>query len=182
MLQTTILTNLNLGDNCITYEGSRYLAQALKVNKSLIHLDLKLNRLDDKAGSKLCIDLLNNNSGLQFLGLSSNRLSNMFCESLSEFLKANTSLQCLDISCNLIGESSATTLKSSLEGNKFIVSIDVCKNQLEEKTIEEINEIVLKNYLKSNSISYQKIGNCKSPAIESFRCWVAHEDTGRGGG
>ena len=64
VLQTTILTNLNLGDNCITYEGSRYLAQALKVNKSLIHLDLKLNRLDDKAGSKLCIDLLNNNSGL----------------------------------------------------------------------------------------------------------------------
>jgi len=64
VLQTTILTNLNLGDNSITYEGSRYLAQALKVNKSLIHLDLKLNRLDDKAGSKLCIDLLNNNSGL----------------------------------------------------------------------------------------------------------------------
>lgn len=64
VLQTSILTHLNLSDNCITYEGSRYLAQALKVNKSLISLDLKLNRLDDKAGSKLCIDLLNNNSGL----------------------------------------------------------------------------------------------------------------------
>jgi hypothetical protein len=105
----------------------------------------------------------------------------MFCESLSEFLKANVSLQCLDISCNLIGESSATTLKSSLEGNKFIVSIDVCKNQLEEKTIEEINEIVLKNYLKSNSISYQKLGNCKSPPISCFRCWIGHQNTGRRG-
>jgi len=181
VLQTTILTNLNLGDNCITYEGSRYLAQALKVNKSLIHLDLKLNRLDDKAGSKLCIDLLNNNSGLQFLGLSSNRLSNMFCESLSEYLKANVSLQSLDISCNLIGESSATTLKSSLEGNKYIVSIDVCKNQLEEKTIEEINEIVLKNYLKSSNISYQKLGNCKSYTTVCFRCWIGLESIGRRG-
>jgi hypothetical protein len=72
VLQTSILTHLNLGDNNINYEGSRYLAQALKVNRSLISLDLKLNRLDDKAGSKLCIDLLNNNSGLKNIGLSSN--------------------------------------------------------------------------------------------------------------
>lgn len=86
------MTHLNLGDNSIYYEGSRYLAQALKVNKSLINLDLKLNRLDDKAGSKLCIDLLNNNSGLQVLGLSSNQLGNMFCESLAEFLKSNQSI------------------------------------------------------------------------------------------
>jgi hypothetical protein len=64
ILQNQILTHLNLGDNCISYDGSRFLAQALKVNKSLVSLDLKLNRLDDKAGSKLCIDLLNNSSGL----------------------------------------------------------------------------------------------------------------------
>jgi len=92
VLQTQILTHLNLGDNAIYYEGSRYLAQALKVNKSLVSLDLKLNRLDDKAGSKLCIDLLNNNSGLQALCLSSNLLGNMFCESLAEFLKLNKSI------------------------------------------------------------------------------------------
>jgi Ran GTPase-activating protein (RanGAP) involved in mRNA processing and transport len=41
---------LNLGDNSINYEGSRYLCQALKVNKSLVDLNLKLNRIDDKAG------------------------------------------------------------------------------------------------------------------------------------
>jgi hypothetical protein len=48
----------------INYEGSRYIAQALKVNKSLKSLNLKLNRIDDKGGSKLCIDLLENNSEL----------------------------------------------------------------------------------------------------------------------
>ena len=100
VLQTSILTHLNLADNCIYYEGSRYLAQALKVNKSLVNLELKLNRFDDKAGSKLCIDLLNNNSGLHYLGLSSNQLGNMFCESLAEFLKSNESIGALDISCN----------------------------------------------------------------------------------
>lgn len=93
---------MNLADNCISYDGSRFLAQALKVNKSLVSLNLSLNRLDDKAGSKLCIDLLNNNSGLRFIGLSSNQLGNMFCESLSEFLKMNESITEVDISCNNI--------------------------------------------------------------------------------
>jgi hypothetical protein len=46
----------------VHYEGSRYLAQALKVNKSLKNLNLKLNRIDDKGGAKLCIDLQENNS------------------------------------------------------------------------------------------------------------------------
>jgi len=73
----------------IHYEGSRYIAQALKVNRSLRNLNLKLNRIDDKGGSKLCIDLLNNNSNLDFLSLSSNSLGHMFCESLSEYLKMN---------------------------------------------------------------------------------------------
>jgi len=54
------MTHLDLSDNMIHYEGSRYLAQALKVNRSLKNLSLKLNRIDDKGGSKFCIDLLNN--------------------------------------------------------------------------------------------------------------------------
>ena len=92
LLSNEVLTHLNLADNMIPYEGSRFLAQALKVNKVLKHLSLKLNRLDDKAGSKLCIDLLNNSSNLESLSLSSNSLGHMFCESLAEFLKLNTSI------------------------------------------------------------------------------------------
>lgn len=157
ILQTQILTHLDLSDNCISYDGSRFLAQALKVNKSLISLNLGLNRLDDKAGSKLCIDLLNNNSGLEFLGLSANQLGNMFCESLAEFLKMNESIQSVDVSCNVIQESNAATLKDSLEGNQNITSIDVRSNELAPETVAEINEIVTKNYLKQQNITYYKV-------------------------
>ena len=97
------------------------MAQPLKVNRTLISLDLKQNRLDDKAGSKLCIDLLNNNSCLEFLGLSSNMLGNMFSESLAEFVKMNQSIQSLDVSCNQITESNAETLKDSLQSNPNVV-------------------------------------------------------------
>ena len=117
-----------------------------------------MNKLDDKAGSKLCIDLLNNNSNLESLSLSSNALGHMFCESLAEFLKLNTSIKVLDISCNFIDDSNAATLKDSLEGNPNIVEIDVRNNKLTEDTEEEINEIITKNYLALKNIPYKKLG------------------------
>jgi hypothetical protein len=153
------LTELDLSDNQIAYEGSRYLAQALKVNKVLKNLSLKLNRLDDKAGSKLCIDLLNNSSNLERLSLSSNSLGHMFCESLAEFLNLNKAIKKLDISCNFIDDSHAATLKDSLINNTNIIEIDVRNNQLSEETEDEINEIITKNYLASKNIPYKKLGD-----------------------
>jgi len=128
LLQSQILTHLNLEDNLIDYGGSRFIASALKVNKSLRHISLKLNRLDDKAGSKLCNDLEQNKSVIESLNLSSNLLGNMFCESLAEYLKLNESIKKLDISCNEVEESNAATLKDSLEGNPNIIEIQVRNN------------------------------------------------------
>jgi hypothetical protein len=67
----------------------------------------------------------------------------------------------MDISCNQISEVNAETLKDSLSSNANVVQIDVRANQLTPETIEEINEIVLKNYLRKNKITYNKLGNCK---------------------
>lgn len=122
------------------------------------HLSLKLNRLVDKAGSKLCIDLLNNSSNLESLSLASNSLGHMFCESLAEFLKLNRSIKILDISCNFIDDSNAATLKASLEGNPNIIELDVRNNQLSDETEEEINEIITKNFLASKNIPFKKLG------------------------
>lgn len=133
----------------------------MKVNKSLKYLNLKLNRIDDKGGSKLCIDLLNNNSNLEFISLSSNSLGHMFCESLAEFLKINRTIRRVDISCNFIDDSNANTLKDSLESNSNIIEIDVRNNQLSEETEREVNEIVTKNMLLNKNIPYKRLGDCK---------------------
>lgn len=152
---------MNLADNSINYEGSRYLCQALKVNTSLVNLNLKLNRLDDKAGSKMCIDLRVKNSKLKVLNLGANLLGNMFCESLSEYITNNKEIAKLDISCNKIEESNAPTLKGSLMANEQIIQFDVRKNLFSPETEEEINEIVTKNFLRSQNISYHKLGDRK---------------------
>lgn len=73
----------------------------------------------------------------------------------------NPNIEGVDISCNQITESNAATLKDSLEGNQNMTLIDVRSNELSQETVDEINEIVMKNYLKQQKITYNKIGNSK---------------------
>lgn len=74
----------------------------------------------------------------------------------------NESIQSVDLSCNNVTESNAATLKDSLEGNQNITSIDVRQNELSKETVDEINEIVTKNHLKQQGITYYKVPNdCK---------------------
>lgn len=135
------------------------MCQALKVNKSLVDLNLKLNRIDDKAGQKMCIDLRVKDSCLQKLNLAANLLGNMFCESLSEYISYNTHIKKLDISSNQIEESNALTLKGSLLANDRIIQFDVKSNGFTRETEEEISEIVTKNLLKSQNIRYNRLGD-----------------------
>ena len=107
----------------------------------------------------MCIDLRVKNSKLKELNLSANLLGNMFCESLSEYITNNKEIRKLDISCNKIEESNAPTLKGSLLANEQIIFFDVTKNLFTPETEEEINEIVTKNFLRSQDISYNKLGD-----------------------
>jgi hypothetical protein len=92
----------------------------------------------------------------------------------------------LDISCNQISESNAETFKDSLQSNPNIVQIDVRANGLTPETVDDINEIVLKNYLKKNKITYNKLGNCKCvqlilTSVEISRIVKSMEEEARSG-
>jgi Ran GTPase-activating protein (RanGAP) involved in mRNA processing and transport len=54
LYQSKILTHLYLGDNQIHEKGARCIGDALKVNRSLLVLDMHLNRIDDKGGMRFC--------------------------------------------------------------------------------------------------------------------------------
>ena len=56
----------------------------------------------------------------------------------------------------------------SLEKNPNITQIDVRSNEFVPETVDQINEIVTKNFLKQQNISYFKIPqDCK---YQSFLC------------
>jgi Ran GTPase-activating protein (RanGAP) involved in mRNA processing and transport len=88
LYHTKILTHLYLGDNQIHEKGARCLGDALKVNRSLVLLDLHLNRIDDKGGMKFCqsIGERGGNRVLRDLNLRGNSLSSNFADALSQLL------------------------------------------------------------------------------------------------
>jgi len=156
LLQTKILTHLDLGDNCIHYQGSRYISQGLKFNKSLKVLSMLLNRIDDKGGMKFCQDLKEHNKSLEELNLRGNELKDTFARALAELI-LDTSLKKIDISCNEIKRADAISIMDSLKDNPNIVEFDIRNNDIKDPSVEsEINEIVTKNYLKSKKIPYIK--------------------------
>ena len=78
----------------------------------------------------------------------------MFTESLAEFLNLNRAIKRLDISGNFMDDSHAATLKDSLINNNNIIEFDVRQTNLSGDVQEEINEIVLRNYVTSQNIPY----------------------------
>ena len=79
-MRNEVLLTLDLTDNQIGYDGSRYLAQALKMNKTLQRLSLKLNNIKDKGGSKFFKDLIENEALIE-LNFAANTLGPLvnFC-------------------------------------------------------------------------------------------------------
>ena len=74
LLRNEILLYLDISNNFIGYDGSRYISQALKVNQNLKSISLRLNNFNDKAGMKFFKDLVVN-KGLTDLNISGNQFS-----------------------------------------------------------------------------------------------------------
>jgi Ran GTPase-activating protein (RanGAP) involved in mRNA processing and transport len=81
-----------LGNNVIGFDGSRYLAQSLKLNSNIEYLSLKLNSIDDKAGAKFFKDLTFNTS-LKVLDMEANLLSSMSVRKICLYLQGPNSLR-----------------------------------------------------------------------------------------
>ena len=97
-----MLTHLNLSNNAIGFDGSRYLAQALK-----------LNAIDDKAGAKFFKDLTFNTS-LRILDMEANLLSSMSVRKLCLYLQGSNSLREILIGSNNFSEADLSVILDSL--------------------------------------------------------------------
>lgn len=64
---------LNLGENNLGGAGAKQIAEALKVNTTLIEVDLSLNYIDDEGG-KAIAEALDVNKTLKVLAMSGNEI------------------------------------------------------------------------------------------------------------
>jgi hypothetical protein len=124
--ENTTLLQLNLSRNNIGILGTKWIAKALYVNKSLTYLDLNRQHLQGKIGSdgaKHLSRCLRMNNTLRILRIGRNRIGFEGARYLSGMLLMNRGLRILDISHSKIGVEGAIQLANSLIQNNSLQSL-----------------------------------------------------------
>ncbi|XP_067897770.1 protein NLRC3-like [Heterodontus francisci] len=109
------LQNVKLDGNNLTPKSCEQLAAVLKVNHSIIFLDLSDNNIQDKGVGLLCNALKDEQCALQILSVGGNKLTPSCCEELASVLGSNKTLVELDLSNNRIGENGLRKLSEALK-------------------------------------------------------------------
>jgi hypothetical protein len=137
------LAILSLKFNTIELFAASYIEKALRLNKTLVYLNLYSTGLSDLAGVKI-INGLEQNRTLIDLNLGKNRLANGFCSGLNRFFKLNNILNKLNISKNyLISNEDFSFILEGLVNNQNIISLgDLSELKIGVK-IRESAEIIL---------------------------------------
>lgn len=112
------LRSLQLQNNTlIGKEGIKYLAPALKVNKSLINLDLSHCKIG-VSGAMHLFDNIATNSTLKHLNLYRNIIDVDGARALGKALKTNKSLTFVDIGLNRIRKTGLRSIIDGIKANK----------------------------------------------------------------
>jgi len=118
------------------------LAQALKINTTLISLDLS-NNMSHGCAQDL-FEMLKENKTLASLNLSSSRINHEDTQGLAEALKKNKALTHIDLSLNNISDG-VEDLAEALKGNKTLTHLDLHFSCINEVGAKDLAEALKKN-------------------------------------
>ena len=104
---TTVLLTLDLHGNKISGDGVTAICNSLKINKSLLELNL---RFISSITNKEISEVIQVNTTLQKLNLCSNKIYNDGIATISDSVKINKSLKDLNLGHNNISDKGANKL------------------------------------------------------------------------
>lgn len=148
--------------------GAQYLAGGLKLNKSLISLNLYSTGICDVSGS-LLIKALQNNKTLKDLDIGENRLSTQFCQMFSQVLKVNKVLEKVNLTKNyrIVNENYKFILEGLIEnqtikslGDLMDTKVGVKFREITEKLLdlnEKMSNTQEGDLLKSQKTEFYKL-------------------------
>lgn len=144
MDSNSVLSILDLSDNQLHAECGRALARALRSSKSLLSLNLRLNRLVDD-GCRALFDALKsaNAAPLERLNVSGNGAGPAAVPALAGMLRANHTLCELDVGCNALGPAAGPDIKAALKDNTSLTSFDMRQCGLEANDEVAVSEDLL---------------------------------------
>ena len=132
-INSTLLT-IDLSDSYIGDEGVEYLAQAIKINSALEKI--KLARIKVK-GAKWLAEAIKINSSLQMINLNGNSIGAEGAKEIAEAIKINCALEEINLSDNSIGIDGAKFVADAIKMNSTLQRIDVCDNMFEGNLVSQ---------------------------------------------
>ena len=162
------ITNVNLSDCSVRFNGIREFFKYLKTNKKINTLILNKNNLFSKKWVYLEDYFLNLN--LRHLGLSSCSL-NVSVIDISKILQHHPTLRILDLSHNQINDASFIYFKSFPKENLSLVELDFSRNYISDKSGKYFFENLMNNRClqRLNFFDNQLQNESANAIIESLR-------------
>lgn len=148
-LKESDITKLSLRGHRLMTDDTTNLCRALKVNDTVIHLDLGLCCID-VAGAFYLQRLLEANTSLRSLDLERNPLCAAGANLLAEGLKRNTMLQRLNLRQNQIGSVGANHLAVALVFNKKLISLNLALNGISQGSGRHLANALKENHTLSS--------------------------------
>ena len=121
--QSCQLKELDIFHCKIKSDGAVQLAAALSKNKSVVKVNMGLNRDIEDVGAEAFGNMLRENTVLQELDLSMCVVTSLGCNQLAEGVRANSTLQVLNLNDNPITEIGVNWLLSSLRCNTTLTRL-----------------------------------------------------------
>jgi hypothetical protein len=137
---------LDLRGNNIQAKGAIALANGIKLNRSLRSLNLKWNSIGrDPSGISALADALKSNLTIGHVDLRNNRINNVGAKHIAEMLKANTTITHLDLSWNDLGVDGGMALLDGMKRNSTLIDCQLSGSKVGEESLHEVAFILRRN-------------------------------------
>jgi len=153
--ENNILCNFGIGFNNFGIEGIKKLNDFMKINSSIIQLNLEGNYIGPREGSKYLLDMLINNKTLKILNVSSCSIGSGLIY-ISEAIKDNKShLENLNLSNNQIECTDIETFSKALITNNKLANLQLNNNRINDRGAQALAD-ALKINLTISMINLEK--------------------------
>ena len=171
------IIELDLDSNLIDDQGMKYLCEAIEINNTIQKINLEDNEISYK-GIKYLYKILQINNTIQELNLGYNKIGDKGVEYLCKALEINNTVTKINLEYNFITSKGGRCLLELLIVNNKILDINISANAIGKEIIFRIKYYLNANKKIHNTEKMHKI-NIKKKIIKDFRKACKNNNTNK---